>query len=185
VRELLAGGVDVNAPDDRETPLLWWAVQEKHHEVARLLLEAGADPNATSDGLIVLSNAVADDDVEMTELLIRAGADVNADSENGPALSLACAYESLGVARQLLAAGADVNARDDEGWTALRHAVEARNAELVRLLRAHGADPDLPDNEGKTVWDRVDAEPKEGEASADELRDALTEAPTESGTRTP
>jgi len=50
----------------------------------------------------------------------------------------------------LLEAGARVDARDGDGLTALAYAVICDRGDVVDLLVAHGADADIPDNDGET-----------------------------------
>jgi len=51
--------------------------------------------------------------------------------------------DKLEVLELLLASGADVGQRGVNDWTPLHYAVVERDAEAVRLLLAHGADPML------------------------------------------
>jgi ankyrin repeat protein len=82
-------------------------------QVAALLLERGADPNA-----------VARNPMRVTPL------------------HSAAAARQVDIARQLLAAGADPNARQQGGYTALRAADEHGDTELAELLLEHGAHRD-------------------------------------------
>jgi ankyrin repeat protein len=76
-----------------------------------------------------------------------------------------CWNFSIECLESILAAGADVNARDNDGKTALIHAVYVYNKDLVnefrvknfvyvvdRLLKA-GTDKSIKDNSGKTAFD--------------------------------
>ncbi|MBV9773233.1 MAG: ankyrin repeat domain-containing protein, partial [Gemmatimonadetes bacterium] len=51
----------------------------------------------------------------------------------------------------LLEAGADANARQHGGYTALHAAAMHGSGERVELLLAHGADPALPADDGRTA----------------------------------
>ncbi len=58
-------------------------------------------------------------------------------------------YEDLELVAACLAAGQDVNARiNDDGDTPILAACDVGNAEIVKLLLAHGADPNLPNDVG-------------------------------------
>ena len=57
---------------------------EGHVDIVRLLLEAGADPNAhDADGTPLLIEATWRRHVEVVQLLVDAGADPNAPAPNG------------------------------------------------------------------------------------------------------
>ncbi len=88
---------------------------------ARLLLERGADPNATSANPVKLTP-----------------------------LHSAAASGNREICAMLLEHGADVNARQNGGWTPLFSASARGDLEMVRLFLDHGADPTLTLAEGKT-----------------------------------
>ena len=51
----------------------------------------------------------------------------------------------------LINEGVSINARDNEGCTALSHAPEYKDPQIVRLLLEHGAEVDARDNWGQTA----------------------------------
>ncbi|CAK9064156.1 unnamed protein product [Durusdinium trenchii] len=88
-------------------------------EVVRLLLEAGADKNATTtDWSTALMRAAELGHLEVVRLLLKAGAD------GATALIDAAEYDQLEVVRLLLEAGADKNAATIAGETALMGAAK-------------------------------------------------------------
>jgi ankyrin repeat protein len=97
------------------------AVFGGQEEAARVLLEAGADPNAPS-----------------TNEAVRV-----------PPLGTAAFVRSTALARLLLDSGADVNGRGEGGFTALHSAAQNGDAELARLLLERGADPSLAADDGR------------------------------------
>jgi hypothetical protein len=121
-------------------------------EVARLLINAGADLNR-QDGsgapplyyAIVL--ATRDDSNELVKLLIAEGAIVNyAPGANPKAflgttpLHIAVEKENLAIVKTLLDAGAHINEKDIIGCTPLDFCDPRRNTEAIRaMLKAHGA----------------------------------------------
>ena len=83
---------------------------------------------------------------EFVAELIARGADPNYPDPAGfPPLIAALSARRSGrndIVRLLLERGADVGQRGINDWTPLHWAVVERNLEAVRLLLAHGADPD-------------------------------------------
>ncbi|MBB5790445.1 ankyrin repeat domain-containing protein [Jiangella mangrovi] len=108
-------------------------------ECARVLLEAGADPDqtvASPDGhpLSALYGAAGlTHDAPMTALLI--DADANLDDHE----SLYHSLGDLGCVRLLLAAGATVT-----GTNAMYAVADHDDADVLRLLLEHGGDPNEP-----------------------------------------
>jgi hypothetical protein len=109
------------------TPLLlvtdWPGYFPNGPRIARLLLEAGADPNAlsadppsaTDPGETPLHYAASSDDVDVAEVLIDGGADIEApDGSIGSPLDNAIGYGCWNVARLLVSRGARV----DKAWHA-------------------------------------------------------------------
>ena len=116
VRSLLKQDIDVNsAQGDGMTALHWAALKDKL-EMARLLMEAGANITATTrlGDLTPLFLACTHGDVAMIDLLLEAGGDPNtANIVNGQTalMRAAASGDADGVGR-LLEAGAEVNARE-------------------------------------------------------------------------
>lgn len=116
-------------------------------DIARLLLDSGADPNARDeDGFTVLMRAAVGnygngDTAGVVKLLLDRGADVSAKSEGGfTALIGASGCPDAETLRLLLDKNADVNAKTAEGGTALMAAAGQGYADTVKLLIARGAD---------------------------------------------
>ena len=102
---------------------LMWAVSEQHVDVARTLVERGADVTARSDsGFTPLMFAARSGDLELTRLLLDSDADVNTSAADGStALLVATVRGHLALAEFLLEQGADPNA-DGAGYTPLHWA---------------------------------------------------------------
>jgi ankyrin repeat protein len=101
------------------------AVFGRQEEAARVLLEAGADPNvlATSSFAPV------------------------------PPLGTAAFVRSVPLAQLLLDRGADPNLQGEGGFTALHAAAQNGDEELARLLLERGADPSLAAKDGRRPGD--------------------------------
>jgi ankyrin repeat protein len=97
--------------------------------VVRMLIAAGADPNARSRGdEAPLHWAASSDDVEVARALIDAGADIEApDGSIGTPLGNAIGYACWDVARLLVARGARVDAL----WHAAALGMTTRLEELL------------------------------------------------------
>src|SRR3954453_11504989 len=124
------------------TPLMYAVLYGEADDV-RLLLEAGAEPNARNEvGATALMWAA--DDLDKTRLLLRAGADPNARSDDGrtPLLVATTWPQSTDVVKLLLDRGANPSAVVNSyrgPLTPLRLAAEAGHEAAVRLLLDRGA----------------------------------------------
>ncbi len=120
------------------------------------LLEADATlVNAYSrDGFFPLGLAAFFGHPETVRLLLARGADVTQVARNPmriQAVHAAVAGGSFEAVKLVVEAGAPVNAKQQEGWTALHEAVRQENVELTRYFLAHGADPKLQNDAGKSA----------------------------------
>ncbi len=120
----------VNQADSTGWTALMYAAQAGPVEAMKLLLQAGADPNARSnEGETALFAAVtAPTQAEARfRLLQAAGVDLNAQDHRGVTpLMIACRYYYRPkLVATLLALGADPSKRDDEGKTALDYLIAA------------------------------------------------------------
>ena len=144
VRTLLQHGGDVNAAEGDGMTALHWAAEHGDHELARLLLEAGANPRAeTRVGRHTpLHVAARGGHAPVVRLLVNAKADVGALTTTGAApLHFAAASGSTDAVTILLDGGADVNVREPQwGQTPLMFAAASGRTAVVTVLLAHGAD---------------------------------------------
>jgi len=120
-------------------------------EVAKFLMQSGADVNSVSKNMMKvtpLHSAAAHNQVEIVELLLKHGAKVNAKQEGGfTALHAAAQSGNLELAKLLLKNGAEQQAKSDKGKTPLdltkeegREAGPKEGRERVaRLLARTGA----------------------------------------------
>jgi hypothetical protein len=125
VKRLLSiRNINVNVKDDvhGSTPLHYAAVNG-HVEIARLLLQNGADVNVKSDdGFTPLHDAAFNGHVDILHLLVENGADLEAqDSDGWRALHEAVCNVHLPFIQELISRyHVDINARRNDGETALK-----------------------------------------------------------------
>ncbi len=130
VSQLIARGGNVNAKDAIQDSAFLYAGAEGFNEVLRLTLAAGADVASTN----------------------RYG---------GTALIPASEHGHVETVQILIDAGVPVNHVNNLGWTAMQEAILLNNGgprqqEVVRLLLAAGADPNIRDPQGRTALQNVE-----------------------------
>ena len=113
-------------------------------DIIALLIQHGADPNATTETAETpLHWAVMSDRPEVVRDLLYAGADANRATELTRETPLHFAAQ-LGCERAVrsLLESADVMAMSSENWTALHYAAAYGHTPIVEALIKHGADMD-------------------------------------------
>ncbi|HEX5688691.1 MAG TPA: ankyrin repeat domain-containing protein [Roseiflexaceae bacterium] len=158
VLNLLAAGAHVDAQDERGRTAVLAATHGHHADTVRALIEAGADINLRdnrNDNVLLYSGA--EGLLDIVRLAVAAGADTRLTNRyGGIAIIPAAERGHVEVVRELLTTSdIDVNHVNKLGWTALLEAIVLSNGgprhqQIVELLIAHGADVNLPDNEGVT-----------------------------------
>ncbi len=141
---LLKKHVPADGEEGDGTTALHWAAYNDDLPLAKLLIDAGAAPDARTRlrGLTPLHMAAETGDAALIDALLKAGANVDALNESGTTpLMVASASGSTAAVKTLLAHGANVNAREKaNGETALFFAASHDRADVVRLLLSNGAD---------------------------------------------
>jgi ankyrin repeat protein len=169
VNALLAHGANVNAQElSRGQTALMWAVAEQHADVVKLLIEHNADVNARTHVTDLLVNegdadrgrntkpvlemikkggstpllfAARVGDLASAKYLVAAGANPNDIAPDGNSVLVLAAHSGQrAVAEFLLDKDANPNSAG-AGYTALHAAVLRGDVDLVKVLLAHGADP--------------------------------------------
>jgi len=157
----------VSARTERHSyTLLHLSVPKGHVEIARMLLDSGAEVDArcnhqscTNTRETPLHFAADRRSADMVSLLIEYGADVNAsvrahESDTGRTpLHIAAEAGLRRNAELLIAASAELDSRDSEGFTPLHVASWKGNYLVASLLLAKGARLDLTSSRGRRPID--------------------------------
>ncbi len=143
VISLLKKGADINITDNKGRTPLMIATYKNDVKTAKALIEAGADVNIQ-------------DDIKNNPFLY-AGADSSLTNRyGGTALIPASEHGYIDVIKELLTrTNINVNHVNNLGWTALMEAIVLSNGnetqqQVIQLLIEHGADVNIPDNDGVT-----------------------------------
>lgn len=159
---LLAAAADPDAADSQGGTPLHMAAAAGDLESVRLLLDAGAEPDAGPHGT-PLAFAAAAGHVEVARLLLERGADPGRTGaasrypwRSAPLESAMSASgadlepRALEIAALLVDGGAPVDARSADGRTLLHQAAEEDRRAWIAFLLDHGADANARDGRGET-----------------------------------
>ena len=155
MKKLADSGIDVNcaAPNQYTSTPLHYASLNGHLEVAKLLLEKGANVNCQDDcKWTPLHYASESGHLEVAKLLLEKGANVICqDIRKLTPLHYASMKGHLEVVKLLLEKGANINSQNSHNDTPLYIAAFTGKKELVKLLLDNGCDINLKDKDGKTA----------------------------------
>ena len=160
VAELLDRGVDIHLKGSDGNSILHNAVISGRRDLVTLLLDRGANLEARNKHSYRPVHWVADsDDVDMMALLIAHGAKFDAKAstsfiirEMRTPLYLAIDENHEAMAKYLIEQGADPNVICDTSHaTALVAACRGNKVDLVRMLLAHGAQPNGVNRGDKSI----------------------------------
>ncbi|MDR3406436.1 MAG: ankyrin repeat domain-containing protein [Chthoniobacter sp.] len=152
VEELLAAGVDINAPIGCGTySPLDGAINTRNMGMFKFLLAHGARPKGSDLQWIALFFS-GRDATEATEMLLNAGVSPN-DNTAGSNASGTAVYSGKTrlVALLLSQPGINVDIADADGYTPLMWAAEHSSFEIADLLLKAGARVDLKNRHGETA----------------------------------
>jgi ankyrin repeat protein len=183
-QELTAQPERLNAEDPHDdlyyTPLLSFAVAGGHTDLARALIQRGAEVTRYSAQLVHLATRsgrrdlvellfgsgadprtlgvgvfVEASNIDLLEYLLKRGVSPNRPADGGTPPLVYVARGDKGERPDrialLLDHGAEINAAGTNGKTALHYAATAGHNRVVQLLLDRGADPALADNVGRTA----------------------------------
>lgn len=143
VKSLLKHGANINAAESRRgQTALMWAIAERHPDVARVLIESGADVHAKSHMLEGLHPKVYSTYYGELEVSSRGGF---------TPLMFAAQQGDLETARLLVAKGADPNESTQEDGNTLLLASANGHEELALFLLDKGANPNVAAGDGSSM----------------------------------
>ena len=151
---LLTSSLNVNYMYCGDGPASQWCAlhicaEKGRHECARLLLEAGADPNMHDRyRQTPLFYAIAKEWPDIVHLLLGHGADARVwDKDGREPIHVAAKCSDGSILRLLADVTIDVNIRDADGRTPLWHALSVSEGRLrnAQMLIARGADVNAVD----------------------------------------
>lgn len=159
---LIKLGADVNVVTEAGYTALMWSLAGTHDgDCAKLLLQAGADPDPdavpspsvsfatlTSPLILAATNGVTD----IVKELIRRNVRLDKTDGNGcTALKQAAHGGHVDIVLALTKAGASVEVADHEGWTALMSAASKGRLKISKVLINAGANVAAVANSGETA----------------------------------
>ncbi|RDW69262.1 hypothetical protein BP6252_08282 [Coleophoma cylindrospora] len=142
--DLAEGSIDLEQHNERGLTPLLLAVQKRHTEIVRILLEHEKSPDITAkdkNGWTVLHYALSRwEGEDMVEILVNHGANVNAAANDGTT-PLHCAVNNnkLHGAKILLQHSVSTEAKDSAGRTPMYVAVQKKRLDMVAILMKGGA----------------------------------------------
>lgn len=180
---LLKMGADPNIKSrdtGKESSSLLRSIDWEQWEIARLLIESGANVNATYVGkdktywTSLLMDSIHYENDDICRLLIEKGADVNkGDSSGATPLIDAAQRGNTTMVRYLIKKQANVNAADIYGDTALQSSMRNGCYQIARILIENGADVRTIDSQtGDTLLHRI-PEWKIGQSYENDLPEAI------------
>jgi ankyrin repeat protein len=169
---LIEHGADINYQNKWGNTALHYAGAYGNVAAVEILCAAGANVNKVNQNentplmetlepiMVRVRNKPSDETKAEIVRILQAGSDLRMRNRQGlTALSLA-SYSGNVQAVRLLCAGSDVNNRDNDGSTALLHAVAGIESfdtpgenveEIIEILLSNGANPNIPDDRGRTL----------------------------------
>ncbi len=159
----LRAGMPVDVADARAWTPLMVAAFNGNEEVARLLIEYGANKRARDRGGYTPLHWAALKGYKEVTALVAAGVDCNVRSSFGlTPLLQAASNGHAEVVSMLLQRGADPNLASNDGWTPLHKAVANGHAETIRILLRAGADIFARHQDGSTPLSLAEKDTHEG-----------------------
>lgn len=154
IQSLIDAGVNLNTILDDGSTLLSHAAGSGDLDLVKFLLKSGANINSkTRNGDTPLIRAIKMDQNNIANYLIENNADINMRNNIGStALHSAVLRGVTEIIQLLLKHGADINAQNVGGVTPL---MNAQNKKVAELLINFGANVNLKNKHGRTIFDSI------------------------------
>lgn len=151
VKLLLYYDADVNFYNGNHTPLTD-ACYGHNFEIAKILLEHGADPDKVGGyNWFPILWVCCNGNIRIFELLIKHKAEISLlDTKRNNALAFTCVNGNYKIAKRLVELGIDINERNAYGETILMIAAREGSIGIVRLVLEHN-DVNAVSKEGNTA----------------------------------
>ena len=159
LKKMIEEGLDVNARDEEgDTLLLFTLANNDNLEIARMLLDAGADINAPSqrDGITPLLEAttMANELQKQAQKIYKNPAALKHTNISAGNLKNRAVHQmqyATKLTKMLIEHGADVNRETPYGTPLMNACTNEWNKEIVDMLLEAGADVNKKDRNGRTA----------------------------------
>lgn len=159
--KLIEEEAEIDLGDDMEKTALHYAATNGHFNVARILLEHGADANAQDENGSTPLLLLRRNHETLISLLIKFGADINACNFEGKSIChIAAEKHSIEFMQTIIANKCNLNLADKKGITPIIAAAKAKNYQLVEFLLSlkneageNLIDAGISTNDGKSLQD--------------------------------
>lgn len=129
--------------------LLETACSHNNYDVAKLLIDKGANVTVTPHGERPLEYACQRENLKIVKLLVENGADINYPHKaKGPIISTAIFSENKQIFDYLVKNGADIFAKNNNNATTLMTAASRNNLDIVKYLLKNGLNINDSDDNG-------------------------------------
>lgn len=150
---LLENGAETEIPDFEGFTPLMTAIDMEHYDTAVMLLNYGADPDASNENYSALALAAMSSNTKLVKALLLEGAEVNIGTGKYTPLIASIIEGDREIYELLLENGADPDYTIEEnGITAVMAACYAGRKEMAEDLISRGADISNVDNDGTPVF---------------------------------
>jgi len=157
IRKLIKYSADVNKPNKFFNTPLMGAAHRGKHSLVNLLIASGADTNCfNKNNESALSCTLDMGYTQSAEILLEAGCKKIIDHQGlcfQTPLIRATKYNLITMIILFIKYGCNLNLQDQDGNTALMHAVIKDNVSAVQILLAAGADTTIKNKDGKKAYD--------------------------------